>query len=71
MSDRLLKESDVLDAVLGWETDPLDEELERAIKSLPSADAVDIKAIYDAGYSGKEVRFRIGGRLFAVRELPQ
>lgn len=38
MSDRLLKESDVLDAILGWETDPLDEELERAVKAIPSAD---------------------------------
>ena len=38
MSDRLLKESDVLEAILGWETDPLDEELERAVKAIPSAD---------------------------------
>ena len=38
MSDRILKESDVLDAILGWETDPLEEELERAVKAIPSAD---------------------------------
>lgn len=71
MTDRLLKESDVLEAILGWDTDPLDEELERAVKKIPSAEAVPISEIYDAGYSGEEVRFHLGGKLFAVRELPQ
>lgn len=47
------------------------EHIVYAIGLLPSADVVPIADIYDAGCQGKEVRFRIGGRLFAVRELPQ
>ena len=51
MSDRLLKESDVLEAILGWETDPLDEELERAVKAIPSADRP--QAHYIKGENGE------------------
>lgn len=29
------------------------------------------QAIIENGYTGKEMQIRIGGRLFAVRELPQ
>ena len=32
---------------------------------------VSREEISKAGFEGREVRFRIGGRLFAIRELPQ
>lgn len=51
------------------------EDQANAIDSLPcvqpSAQPEIVKTILEAGYTGQEVRFRIGGRLFAVRELAQ
>ena len=49
---------------------------EDAVKGLPSANIGgvlerNIDNIRQAGHEGKEFRFRIGGRIFAVRELPQ
>ena len=44
---------------------------EEAISEIPAEPGVLIKDIYDAGYRGEEIRFYLGGRLFAVRELPQ
>ena len=41
------------------------------IKTVSAADVVPVVEIYDAGYKGKEVQFRIRGRLFAIRELAQ
>ena len=46
-------------------------ELKSMIERLPAVDAVSISELYDAGYQGKEVRFYVRGRLFAVREVPQ
>ncbi len=37
MSD-LIRRDDVLKALLGWETDPTDEEIEYTIKSIPTAE---------------------------------
>ena len=66
MSD-YIKREDAIDCI-----DPSDAyHTECLISLLPSADVVPIQEIYDAGYKGKEVRFRINGRLFAVRELAQ
>lgn len=42
-----------------------------AIQALPSAESELKQKILAAGYEGTEVRFYIGGRLFAVRELAQ
>ena len=42
-----------------------------AIKALPSAQTELENKIRAIGYTGKEGRIYIGGRLFAVRELPQ
>lgn len=42
-----------------------------AIKGLPSAQTELENKIRAIGYTGKEGRIYIGGRLFAVRELPQ
>lgn len=69
--------------VFTWDgTSPLGE---KVLKDVPSADVQpstpgqliggvlerNIDNIRQAGLEGKEFRFRIGGRLFAVRELPQ
>lgn len=43
----------------------------RAIEALPSAHSELEDKIRAIGYTGKEGRIYIGGRLFAVRELPQ
>ena len=42
-----------------------------AIKALPSAESELENKIRAIGYTGKEGRIYIGGRLFAVRELAQ
>lgn len=47
------------------------EEAEARIRRAPSAQPEIVKTILEAGYTGQEVRFRIDGRLFAVRELAQ
>lgn len=36
-----------------------------------SADVIPISEILQVGYEGREARFHIGGRLFAIRELAQ
>ena len=51
-------------------------ELHDMISMLPSAQPdgkimLDKEAILQAGYQGREVDFRIGGRLFAIREKAQ
>ena len=33
----------VIEALTGWETDPTDEEIERAIKAIPAADAISVE----------------------------
>jgi hypothetical protein len=47
------------------------EEWAGSIKNLPSAQTELEDKIRAIGYTGKEGRIYIGGRLFAVRELPQ
>ena len=47
-----------------------DNVLER-LKALPSAQTELENKIRAIGYTGREGRIYIGGRLFAVRELPQ
>lgn len=41
------------------------------LKCLPSAESELEQKILAAGYTGKEIRIHIHGRLFAVRELAQ
>ena len=43
----------------------------RMLVQLPSAQSELVRKIYAIGYTGKEGRVYIGGRLFAVRELAQ
>ena len=43
----------------------------RMLAQLPSAQSELVRKIYAIGYTGKEGRIYIGGRLFAVRELAQ
>lgn len=45
--------------------------ISNALKELPSAQSELEDKIRAIGYTGKEGRIYIGGRLFAVRELPQ
>ena len=47
------------------------KQIEKAIMALPSAESELENKIRAIGYTGKEGRIYIGGRLFAVRELPQ
>ena len=47
---------------------------EMAIKALdaePHWIPVTKEEMFKAGYEGKEIRFRVDGRLFAIRELAQ
>jgi len=41
------------------------------LRRMPPADVVSISDLLQAGYEGKELRFHINGRLFAIRELAQ
>ena len=49
----------------------------KRIKQLPSAQPephwipVTKEETFKAGYEGREIRFRVDGRLFAIRELAQ
>lgn len=51
--------------------------LDRRIKHVPSAQPephwipVTKEEMFKAGYEGREIRFRVDGRLFAIRELAQ
>lgn len=50
--------------------------IENALMALPSKEICDAvkqnaEKIQRSGFKGKEFRFNINGRLFAVRELPQ
>ena len=50
--------------------------IETALMALPSKEVCDAikqnaEEIQRSGFKGKEFRFNINGRLFAVRELPQ
>lgn len=44
-----------------------------AVTTVPSADVIEVskQAILDAGMNGQEVEFRMDGRLFKIREIPQ
>ena len=67
-----IKREDAIGALDGWfKLNGMPELGVGVLYLVPSADVVSIADIHDAGYQGKEVRFRIGGRLFVVRELPQ
>ena len=46
-------------------------EVVQILMDITAADVIPVAEIYDAGHKGKEVQFRIGGRLFAIRELAQ
>lgn len=46
-------------------------EMRDRLEALPSAESELEQKILAAGYTGKEIRIHIHGRLFAVRELAQ
>lgn len=78
MTDKYIKLKDAIAEIEKEFPDPYQEWLEIAVDNLidrivdlSTEDLIPIDEIYDAGYRGEEVRFRIGGRLFAVRELAQ
>ena len=54
-------------------SDPLNvlTEMRDRLEALPSAESELEQKILAAGYTGKEIRIHIHGRLFAVRELAQ
>ena len=54
-----------------YDNPTLVESLKLLVRSLPSAQTELENKIRAIGYTGREGRIYIGGRLFAVRELPQ
>ncbi len=68
--------SDLLMIELKGRRLPTWNEVYRAINDLPSAQPEDWmernkERILQAGMEGREIEFRIGGRLFAIREKAQ
>lgn len=80
MSD-LIDRQTAIDAVLAWLKDSMSDKkngkpLTERHKDLPSAQPEDWMGqnkdrILKAGMEGREIEFRIGGRLFAIREKAQ
>ena len=85
MNDDLIRRKDAIDAVheafddcAVWDESGhyTADEVERILDCVPSAQSNDWMErnkdrILKAGLEGREVEFRIGGRLFAIRELAQ
>lgn len=75
MNDRLISLNAAIDALRDryykYDRFAKIEELVWAIEALPSAESELENKIRAIGYTGKEGRIYIGGRLFAVRELAQ
>lgn len=77
----LIRRKDAINLLKKWSDGYayIENETELAIKAfeqLPSVQIenkimLDKETILQAGYMGKEVEFRIGGRLFAIREKAQ
>ena len=61
----------VTSIVHGFEVDLKDETITPTIDPEHEWIPVAKEQILQAGYEGREVRFHIGGRLFAIRELAQ
>ena len=84
MMDKLISQQAAIDVVAKWifevfgikESDGTATVFKR-LRELPSAQPeqwwipVTEESVIRAGYEGREVRFRIRGRLFAIRELAQ
>ena len=67
----LINRQDAIDVVSG-----IDRDFVQYIEALPSAQPEDWmernkERILHAGMEGREIEFRIGGRLFAIREKAQ
>ena len=61
-----------LDSIGWWQKHDREMMLDGIRRYAEDPDLAAIKAsALQAGFEGKEVRFYIGGRLFAIRELPQ
>ena len=43
----------------------------KALKNVPHWIPVTKEEMFKAGYEGREIRFKVDGRLFAIRELAQ
>lgn len=77
MDERSISLNAILDVLHGYfdgmlETDTVcPKDLYNEIEALPSVESELENKIRAIGYTGKEGRIYIGGRLFAVRELPQ
>ena len=78
--DELVSRQAMLNMANGWTYNFCDPEDEWAamkeIRELPSAEPEDWmernkERILQAGMEGREIEFRIGGRLFAIREKAQ
>lgn len=79
MSDLIDRQAaiDCMNKVLMFRMKPeLKDRVAKYLKSLPSAESEDWmernkERILQAGMEGREIRFWIGGRLFAIREMAQ
>lgn len=73
--NELVRKQDAIDAINNYFGFSIEEEygsaVQEVINGLPSAQPELEDKIRAIGYTGKEGRIYIGGRLFAVRELAQ
>ena len=76
----LLEEVRVLDDSIYAYNKAYSDALEMALTALDAEEAYPYKEqwipvtqeeVFQAGYEGREIQFRVNGRLFAIRELAQ
>ena len=62
---------DTYDITIHCESQEEQDEVKRVLQNVPHWIPVAKEEMFKAGYEGKEIRFRVDGRLFAIRELAQ
>ena len=62
---------DTYDITIHCESQEEQDEVKRILENIPHWIPVTKEEMFKAGYEGKEIRFRVDGRLFAIRELAQ
>ena len=62
---------DTYDITIHCESQEEQDEVKRVLQNVPHWIPVTKEEMFKAGYEGKEIRFRVDGRLFAIRELAQ
>ena len=62
---------DTYDITIHCESQEEQDEVKRILQNVPHWIPVTEEEMFKAGYEGREIRFRVDGRLFAIRELAQ